>query len=349
MVINSLICEKNEIWLTSSEYPILICGDIYTKKMKVHSFLDCESKDALTYYGVSTKAHDKIYIAPLNGNHLCIYNIKTKELKKIELNEKYKKYPFKYRQVVCYEKDIYFVGCTIPNILKVDTATDCVYEIELYEIDPTEEEIWQRFFAKTHDNKLLLSDSNTGEIIEFDLVSNQMRKYNFTNRVFDGTCVVGNKLYGFILDENYFYEYDLGNCKEKRIKFPEDFCVGKRSFGNVEIFDKDLVMIPFHANVLFRYDTVSGSFKYLKKWENSETKYLFSGKFCEDKIWGFLKEKQSVELIDIHSGESQLSFYDEVEGVEKARDIYIRNSSIMVENNIDGIGLKDLIRFVEHA
>ncbi len=344
LTVNGATGDYKNIWFTTKEYPALFVLDREKNETKLVKILDRDYTGEDNMYGAVRKCNNKIYIAPLCGDKVFIYNITNDTLSEYLLFNSDYKGKFKFRSSICKNNHIYFIGCSLAAVLEIDTETDEINFIPFFgkELVFSNE---NNVIATTNNNIIYWAGAPSGEIIEFNIDKKTIKsvdKYECTNCI--GICNLKSKALFISSDKGEIVEKNNINRENTILQLPKSFKPKYRNYSAVICDNNDVWLIPFKSNMIMKYEAQYSKIRCIKEYlNNGNIVYINAGEYEEGYIWGFNTMDGSLDIINTDSEMIDSYHIGDIENIEELSDWYIKNAKIVKENKGLDIDLKRYI------
>lgn len=224
-------------------------------------------------YSKPLRKGNRLILSPLNAKEICDYNLDTKEVKMISLEE-----PLawgNFGRSVCYQQYIFMMPYRYPAILRYDLRngqctyyTDCIQELLQYRTSD-HDELFVGFCVR--ENKILAPTLLTNKVLEFDMNTGNYKFHtigpndaNYANIIDDGRAYW---LIPWTTKSIVRWNYMTGQTKEYH-DYPENFtCAADWNTGDTYMFsgtaynNGSIWFFPGLSNMIMRLDIATGQIK----------------------------------------------------------------------------------------
>jgi len=169
------------------------------------SFLD-EEPLRMHLYGAIAENNGILYMPPMNGYHIALYEIATGKFGKIKVDERYgdRNIASKFFGAVSWKNYVYFIPCRYRALVRLNTETGELHYIDFFikkywaKIPASEMLVKNAYFIK--DGKLFLAGNNVNQIISINLETEEICLYDIPlqdgcKKGFMGMCADGDNIY----------------------------------------------------------------------------------------------------------------------------------------------------------
>lgn len=344
LTINGVTGDQDYIWFTTKEYPALFELNKRTRRTRVIRLLDENHPDAESLYGVLKKYEDKIYIAPMCGNAIFIYDIKADNLSVHKLFDDDCNRKFKFRSVLCRDGHIYFIGCTLAAIVEIDSKTGSLHCIPFFEgnlVYCNENNV----IATTNDNVLYWAGTTSGRMVKFNFDTKLIEILNVPEKMSCiGVCKVNSRLLFLSNDRGKILERNMVDGQMRDLVLPNGFISKYRNYCTVLAVGDDVWFVPFKSNMLMRYEVNSAKIKCVREFRNEgEIIYIYGGEYGEGFIWGFDNRSETLDIINTSTEAMEQYKIGRIDGIEILDNWYIKNAKTLCESSTSGVNLRNFI------
>lgn len=330
LTINSITGDENKIWFTTSEYPALFEYDKGKKETKLLSKIEevHASKDNL--YGVIKKKNNRIYIAPINGTYVAIFDIESNRLDKYRIECGFNGVDNKFRNVFVFKDNICFVGCKIPVLMMVNIDNNSINYIYLN--DNINNYLSENNVIAYTDNEKLYWGGFKGCKVAVVNLNDKSVEFQCSEDFVGYSDIVSCSSDLFLISEidKSIKSIDILSKKVTNLIPGSEFCPCYRNFSSVIVHNNKLWFIPFESNLLMYFNVKINEFVTIRKYTfDREINYRYSGEYDTKHIWGFCDRSQKIEIINTETDE-----ISEMEIVESDKLIEIQCEIIKSKKNV---------------
>lgn len=260
----------------------------------------------------------KIYMPPLFATELLIYEMETKEIKKISVTQCTKKDQANFIDIFAYEKYLFFIPMAADGIIRMNTITDeiDIYNISLDYSDQTGKMNRPKFRRGcSYNGKIYLAACNGNMIIVFDMASCTYKKININDNKNDGYSLCcctsqGMVLVSYdgsnavILDRQMKPVHIILSGQEEKFSIALECgnsvlhirCAGD---GRAEVIDTEKNSVR-----IMNLDLGAEKEKFLVE-SFPENSFTFVAKKLDDKIWLYSTKRGSLCVLDLEGHKLQ--------------------------------------------
>lgn len=256
----NLALVKEEIWFCDIYHSNLIKMELNTGNVSMETVLLPENVNGKMQYGPIVSLGNQLILAPRNGDNILIYNICTKELRRLPL----KKTEIKLRKPLfltgfAYEGNAFFIPGNYPAVVKVNLQN---ISLEYFE------DFYYGLPASIRDRNNILCNSNAVIIDDYCVFpvycSNIFIKVYLDFRKYEIILTRGSEhrtLNMAYVDASIWFAGFDGifeyNCKEENVVcYNELFTQSQlaNGIGQVAVYQESLVIVPVNGEKLFLFD-----------------------------------------------------------------------------------------------
>lgn len=296
--------------------------------------------------------NSKIYIAPYEADHICVYDIQKREFERIPIEKEYNHLK-KNQYHICFshKNKVYFLGNSGVASIFLDTKNNQVTEITdwLYDFKKNYNNIT---WVTTHMNVCVVDDcfwvALKGEniLLQYNMESDEYQFWEVGKQKIQYTTICFDGSYFWLTgDKKLIIRWDKENNKIKEFKnFPAGFEINDKGVGWKELFingcswNKYIYYFPMNSNMLVKINRESGEMECILKIPPHST-CLMLAKIEDDKLYieidscinnliekSYVMEKNNTyrEFSIMPGKDSELSLLD---------DRYICEMDFIIENH----------------
>lgn len=257
----------NYIWGTANEFNALMKINIKTNNIELIERFPEEDDFTTALFGDMVHIDGKLVFAPMSASNIVIYEIVSRKFTLIPVDEgiannsKLYKENYKFFKAVIQDRDIYFVGCSFPAIIRMNVDTyQLTYITEWADVLDGYISDWNdTYFRSVHISKeqeMWMPSCSCNVLIKFSLLEGSFQYFTIGKR------------------ENHFcdIEYDgklfwlsSKNGHELISWDPSKFSIIHTVEGVKEIItskmfikDTELYLVPWEGSDLKKIDAVTG-------------------------------------------------------------------------------------------
>lgn len=307
-----VLVEPDKIWFVASYTQELCYLDRGTKKTVVVAQLPERGLYGNYGYWDLCRVEDKIYIAPYSALNIVIYDIHSKTIETIALDDT----PFKFGKIIPYQKQLYFMPVLYRGILKLDLATHQLSIIDEYKRlleGMTDLRPYFHFGYCRRGEKLFMASSQANQVVVMDLLTEATEVYEVGGP--------STSFYSIADDGKHFWlgsytgstiirwDYDKGLWEEYS-RFPKQYVNKEGIIVGFGFVDQYVYAYPLKGNGILRIHKTNGNIELIKdvlqeNGENRSCQYLYeyqydyiqTAQLAEDEYQVVSTKNMSVNLI----------------------------------------------------
>lgn len=329
LAFENLVEAQGNFWFTSYDFNALFKMDMQTWKAEFVGVFTDENPNGSRLYSCITSHEGKLYFAPLSAKEIAKYDPEQGSFEKISLREpqgniKSKYWPgFKFSTAVQYKNYVFFVPCSYPAIVRLDTSTDqldyfsdWLDELERLTTDFNDVYFWHK--AVVIGSSLITAACNSNAVLVFDMETgaSTVREIGDKANRFSDICYDGSDFWLSPRNEGPIVKWNMESNKWVEFgEFPEGYVSGKLSFNDIIYLDGYVWLFPYRANKALKVGIQDGKIvvaeefqqpidtnagdpmkyggNYISAWKQGRALYAHTGKkvVCVDRLNGINRQE----------------------------------------------------------
>ncbi len=346
----------NELYFFAINFNGLYKISLTEKKLEFLGIVPDESNYKKHLYKSIVEANGKLYMAPMHGEEIAVYDLEKKKINKIKLKHKVDGMPYKFGGALVHDNKIYLVPARYPCLVIIDTITqevmyldDLIDELKLKEPD----EVFALNGYFICDNQLYIAPVLKNILIKIELDNYEVEiiEIGYATEGFVSMCEDCDGTHIWFV-QSYNPAIIRYNKKNGECKIYNDFPLGFECNGcpyiNI-ICDEDKVYaIANQTNMTIMIDKTSGAMSEAK-WDEQrketefndwKVKHYFAKRLMDKKILLANADDNSFYIIDENEQSEEFYIIDEY---SKERLLFGRNIRVYEEPEY---GLTSYIKYI---
>ena len=265
--------EENYIFV-AWEINAICMVDFNDKKIKVIDKIPDERPEIERACSKICVIEEKIFFIPMNSENINVYNIKTGNWNKIQINNGLIK--FKFMQAILFERELYLIGCFYPSIicLNIDTYEIKYIDLPYNQFISIQKQKMLNYFrvdCAVVDSKLYLASCLENKILKYDLKTGEWEWISVGNKGnrYVGICWDGKLFCLAPFNGNYIFSWDGKGKFEKYTIDNEDIpnfrFIGVVLIGKKVFFPAKMGKYSYRVDVEnFKIERIEESYYFYK-------------------------------------------------------------------------------------
>ena len=347
----------NEIWFFASEFNGLFSYDLINNQLDEHGKVPWEAFDGVNLFGSMQYVKDEIYLFPLLGTKIAIYNITKHQFDGLELDYELT-YDEKGVMLATSVVDNYIYAFCLfkPTIICIETEYKRVSYLhnwynEINEEPFDEKEIFFRKQLCLYNKKIWIPFCNINAILELDCITQKIKVHNLGKKKqgYSGICYIDGKFYcaprvrgGELIS----WDFKTNNCQV----LSKEVGMSNKMYAAILAGDNEVMLYPatnMKCCLSGKKGTIiKGNYSYL--YENDYIVILQEKESKEFHIWN--KENKKLTIYKIEIPIESTSFVQELKektvhetswkGISELNKYIIENENVIDRTKASTIGEK---------
>lgn len=299
---SSFALDGRTLWLLAGDFPILCKMNLDTMIIEYVTELTDKSCPETDLYSKILKIEDKLYCLPNKGNHIAIFDIKSKCLRHEPLiREGEATGNGVFGSAFCDGEYIYCIGNLWTKIVKYSIKTNETQVVET----GSELPLWK--VNSVYDQKIFIPHApyvNSNEVIIYDIEKNRVVKQelDFYGGI-SGIVSFGDKIYASSVDHHGLYELSYSNDMLNVVRHVwenPNYAAAQSTY----VFRQNGLfwMFPWKANELVAVNENGERIYSLDYDSDDDIKYIYADVIDNSHIAGFYKYGKSFDILDTRTG-----------------------------------------------
>lgn len=316
----SNICIENQrAWIVPGNISGIVEIDLHTgRSTMVAAFNGHGMFESLTC-GTIRKNGDCLAVAPLRGEDLYLFYLSTGKVERHSLGSYLKganigRGAAKFYDSFSRGKNIYFIGCGWPAVIKIDVETQFVKVIEMnIKRQAAYYEDILGHAAGIFGKKVFIPLCFDNSFVIFDLAEDTYEIQKLGSYCCIGACCGHNTMCLLPIQGEQIEIYDIQEKKiSGQVGFPDEhsgegaerwYCTVLYHCGYAWIF-------PYQSNMILRLNLLTREAVCVKRFDSiSDIKYINAGVYDSDRIWGLYHAENRLDIIDCRTFQIESTYF----------------------------------------